>query len=230
MRITILAIALVLGLASASAAQEWIEYQNNEDGFKVNFPGTPTITDMPWVTEQGYVIPARIYSAAMGGGKYAMTVVDYTVIERLGMERSEKCPIGAETCQGQPAGGLRNAIGPGYATQEIRDGLVFASFKYLQRDGAKLTEYLWNWEDLVEGHQIHLTNVDGSRTFVFIAMHENKLYILDATVPKGYPEPGLFQQSLGWVDKDGRGIRYQAIYSNEFHGLRIDPPPPIVGR
>ena len=60
-------------------------------------------------------------------------------------------------------------------------------------------------------------------------MHENKLYILDGTVPKGYPEPGLLQQSLGFVDKEGRGIRYQAIYSNEFHGLRIDPPPPLVG-
>jgi len=59
-------------------------------------------------------------------------------------------------------------------------------------------------------------------------MHENKLYVLDATVPKGYPEPGLFQQSLGYVDKDGNGIRYQAVYSNQFHGLRIDPVPPLV--
>jgi hypothetical protein len=229
MRAITLAIAMLLGLGSASRAQEWIEYQNNEDGFKVNFPGDPKITDMPWVTEQGYIIPARVYSGEMGGGKYSMTVVDYTVIERLGMDRSSKCPVGAETCQGQPAGQLRIAIGPGYATQEIRDALVFASFKYLQREGAKLTEYLWNWEDLVEGHQIHLTNADGSRTNLFIAMHENKLYILDATVPKGYPEPGLFQQSLGWVDKQGRGIRYQAIYVNEIHGLRVDPPPPLAG-
>jgi hypothetical protein len=229
MRLFTLALAMVLGFASASGAQEWIEYQNNDDGFKVNFPGDPKITDVPWVTEQGYIIPARVYSAATGSGKYSMTVVDYTVIERLGMERSEKCPVGAETCQGQPAGQLRTAIGPGYATQEIRDAMVFASFKYLQREGAKLTEYLWNWEDLVEGHQIQLTNADGSRTFLFIAMHENKLYVLDATVPKGYPEPGLFQQSLGWVDKQGRGIRYQAIYVNEIHGLRLDPPPPLAG-
>ena len=87
--------------------------------------------------------------------------------------------------------------------------------------------YVWNWEDLVEGHELHLTNADGSRTFAFVAMHENKLHILDGTVPKGYPEPGLFQQSLGWVDEEGRGVRYQAIYSNEFHGLRVDPLPPI---
>jgi hypothetical protein len=146
------------------------------------------------------------------------------------MERSQKCPVGAETCQGQPAGGLRSVIGPGYATQDIRDAIVYATFKYLQKD-VKVTEYLWNWQDLVEGHQLQLTNTaDQSRTYLYISMHENKLYIQDATVPKGYPEPGLFQQSLGYVDKDGNGIRYQAIYSNQFHGLRIDPVPPRVGQ
>ena len=40
-------------------------------------------------------------------------------------------------------------------------------------------------------------------------MREHKLYILESTVPKGYPEPGLFQQSIRWVDKHGNGIRYQ---------------------
>ena len=55
---------------------------------------------------------------------------------------------------------------------------------------------------------------DGSRTFAFIAMHTDRLYILEGTVPKGYPPPALFQQSLGYVDKDGRGMRYSAIYSN----------------
>ena len=32
-----------------------------------------------------------------------------------------------------------------------------------------------------------------------------------------------------WVDKDGKGIRYQTIYSNEFHGMKQYPPPPLVG-
>jgi hypothetical protein len=219
---------LGLGLASPSSAQEWIEYQNNDDGFKVVFPSQPKITDTVWTTEQGYVLPARVYSADSNGGRYSMTVVDYSGIERLGMERSEKCPVGAETCQGQPAGGLRTVIGPGYATQDIRDAIVYATFQYLRRD-VRVSEYLWNWQDLVEGHQLQLTNnADQSRTYLYISMHENKLYVQDATVPKGYPEPGLFQQSLGYVDKDGNGIRYQAIYSNQFHGLRIDPVPPLV--
>ena len=223
MRLTTFVIALVLGLVAPSMAQEWIEYQNIQDGFKINFPGQPKITDTTWVTGQGYVLPARVYSGAMGSGRYSMTVVDYNVIERLGMERSEKCPVGGETCQGQPAGQLRSVIGPGYATQEIRDAMLNATYKLVQRD-AKLT-------DLVEGYELHLiNNADQSRTMAFVAMHENKLYVMEGTVPRGYPEPGLFYQSLGWVDKQGNGIRYQQVYSNEFHGLRIIPVPPRAGQ
>src|SRR5437667_8575831 len=84
---------------------------------------------------------------------------------------------------------------------------------------------------MVEGHFIQLTNnADQSRTFAFIAMHQNKLYIVEGTVPKGYPEPGLFQQSMGWVDKDGNGIRYQMIYSNAYHGMGVYPVPPARWR
>jgi hypothetical protein len=230
MRRTIVGIAFVLGLAAPAMAQEWIEYQSNEDGFKINFPGQPSITDTTWVTGQGYVLPARVYRGAASGGRYSMTVVDYNVIERLGMERSEKCPVGAETCQGQPAGQLRSVIGPGYATQEIRDAMLNATYKLLQRD-ARLAALLWNFEDLVEGYELHLVNnSDQSRTMAFVAMHENKLYVMEGTVPKGYPEPGLFYQSLGWVDRNGNGIRYQQVYVNEFHGLRIDPVPPRAGQ
>src|SRR4051794_20015963 len=107
MRASAFVIAMLLAAAAPVAAQDWVEYQNNEDGFKVDFPVQPTISYTTWTTEQGYVLPARVYSAQNFSGKYSMTVVDYSVIERLGMERSEKCPAGAETCQGQPAGGLR---------------------------------------------------------------------------------------------------------------------------
>src|SRR5207245_6061499 len=84
---------------------------------------------------------------------------------------------------------------------------------------------------MVEGHLIQLTeNADQARTCAYIAMHENKLYILEGTAPKGYPAPGLFQQSLGWVDKDGNGIRYQTIYSNAYHGMGVYPVPTLAGR
>ena len=93
-----------------------------------------------------------------------------------------------------------------------------------------MTSYTYDWQDLVEGYFLQLTNnADQSRTFAYLAMHEHKLYIVEGTVSKGSPQPGLFQQSLGWVDKEGRGIRYQSLYSNTFHGMGVYPKPPIVG-
>ena len=226
MRATALVFALMLSIARPAFAQEWDQYINTEDGFKVDFPGQPKITQTTWKSEYGYMLPARVYSVDKGKEHYSMTVVDYNGIQAMGRERSAKCPPGAETCQGQRAGALVNVIGPAYSTQDIRGALVYASFKFIQRD-AKLTAYLWNWQDLVEGHEIHLTNnADQSRTMAYVAMRENRLYILEGTVPKGYPEPGLFYQSLGWVDKDGNGVRYQSIYVNEIYGLGLYPTPP----
>jgi len=54
-------------------------------------------------------------------------------------------------------------------------------------------------------------------------MHEEKLYIAEGTVPDGYPEPGLFYQSLGWLDENGNGIRYGEFYRNGY------PKPPRQG-
>jgi hypothetical protein len=106
----------------------------------------------------------------------------------------------------------------------MRGAIVFASWRLMQRD-AKLTSFVWNFVDMVEGHQLQLTNnADKSRTFAGIYMHQNKLYIIEGTVPANYPEPGLFQQSLGWLDENGIGLRYQTYYSNSY------PPPPRVNR
>jgi hypothetical protein len=92
----------------------------------------------------------------------------------------------------------------------------------MQRD-AKLTSFVWNFVDLVEGHQLQLTNNADKSAVRRDYMHENKLYIVEGTVPAGYPEPGLFQQSLGWLDENGVGLRYQSYYSNGY-------PPPRVNR
>jgi hypothetical protein len=90
---------------------------------------------------------------------------------------------------------------------------------------------MWNHQDLVEGHQLQLTNnADQSRTFAFITMRENKLYIVEGTVPKGWPEPALFQNSMGFLDKAGNGVRYQTIYSNTVYGLGDREAPTYGGR
>jgi hypothetical protein len=152
-----------------------------------------------------------------------VTVVDYAPIEQQGIERRKRCPAGAETCIGS------DLAGPGHWKHDVRGAIVYATTKFLERN-AKVTRYHWSHQDLVEGHQLQLTNADSSRTFAFVGMHEMKLYVLEGTVPPGSPEPGLFQQSMGWVDADGRGIRYQTIYANQFHGLKQTPPPARAGR
>jgi hypothetical protein len=222
MRAVMLVFAFVLSVAAPAVAQEWTEYQNIQDGFKVVFPGQPKVTETTWKSEFDYVLPARVYTAERGQERYSLTVVDYSGIEQQGIAHLKTCAAGAETCFGS------ELSGPGYWRHDVRGALIWATSKFFQRD-AKVTRYHWSHQDLVEGHQLQLTNADQSRTFAFVAMHEMRLYILEGTVPKGYPEPGLFQQSMGWVDKDGNGIRYQTIYVNQFYGLKQMPPPSSGG-
>ena len=224
MRTIALAFVFALAISPVALAQEWAEYVNPQDGFKINFPGKPKIAEITWKSQMEYTLPGRVYSAERGRERYSITVVDYSTLEQQGIARAKTCPPGNEQCRENAAA----VIGPGYWKQDERGAIVFATFKLLQRD-AKVTSYTYDWQDLVEGHFLQLTNGDQSRTFAYIAMHEHKLYIVEGTVPKGYPEPGLFQQSLGWVDKDGRGIRYQTLYSNTYHGMGVYPKPAIVG-
>jgi hypothetical protein len=217
--IAILTAALVLSAAPARA-QGWSDFVSREDGFRVNFPAAPTATETTYTSEYGAKLPAREYRVSRGQERYSVTVVDYRPIEKLLTEKSKTCPPFAdERCTGIGAGA---AVGFGYWKTDVRGALVWASWQFMQRD-ARVTHYMWNFIDLVEGHQLQLTNnVDKSRTFVAIYMHDNRLYILDGTVPDGDPEPGLFQQSLGFVDKDGNGVRYRDYYDNDY------PPPPLV--
>ena len=220
MRMTALVLALLLSITAPAAAQEWELYQSLEDTFEVNFPGTPTIIETTYTTVLDYVLPARVYSAERGPGRYTMTVVDYTGLEALGIARSETCEAGNAQCRKNNNGN----IGNGYWIHDARSAMMWATSK-LVRAAAEVTLLSWEWQDMVEGHALNLTNDDGSRTFAYVAMHENKLYIMEGTVPRGYPEPGLFQQSLGWIDGEGNGVRYETLYSNTYHGMGIYPKP-----
>jgi hypothetical protein len=52
-------------------------------------------------------------------------------------------------------------------------------------------------------------------------LHENRLYILEATVPPKAPQPGLFQQSLSLLDDAGNRVRYQTIYYKRLPSTRL---------
>ena len=207
--IRVVAAAVILSLPGAALAQEWTEFSSKEDLFTCNFPGTPKVTPTTWTSEYGASLPGRVYSAEGAIGRYSMTVIDYRDVEKILTEKSKSCPPGAETCRG--GGG---ATGAGYWKIDLQGAPEYAVWKYLQHD-AKVTNFMWNMMDMVGGRQLQLTNnADKSRTFVSIYMHMNKLYIMEGTVGANMPEPGLFQQSLGWLDEQGNSIRYQQFYLN----------------
>jgi hypothetical protein len=201
----------VVGLVlccSIAFAQEWIEFSSREERLTCLFPAQPKVTNTAWTTEFGAILPARIYSATQGQSRYSLTVVDYNPIEQLMVEKSKSCPPGTETCQGVADWGL------GYWKNDMRGAIVYAVSKFLERD-VKVTHLMWNSQQVVQGQELQVTNnADQSRTFASVYMHENRLVILEATVPKNYPPPTLFTQSLSWLDENGRVIRYSTIYIN----------------
>jgi hypothetical protein len=86
--------------------------------------------------------------------------------------------------------------------------------KFLERD-ARATSVIWNGIALVQGMELRLTNTaDQSRTFASIYMHENRLVIMEATVPRGGPPPVAFNESLNWLDEQGLAVRYVSTYVN----------------
>ena len=216
--IPIVVTAVLLRGGTPAVAQEWIEFANREDRFTCNFPGQPVVTETTWISEYEAVLPARVYSAERGPSRYSVTVADYSHSQRILTEKAQNCPPGAERCSGS------DITGEGYWRHDVRGALLYATWRFLQRD-AEFTHLGYNYVDRVEGHQLHLTNNTGqSRTFASIYTHEDKLYVMEGTVPAGYPDPALFQQSLGWLDENGVSLRYQSTYSNGF------PPPPRVER
>ena len=56
-------------LSSSAAAQEYSEYISKEDGFRVTFPGQPTISTTTYKSEYGADLPARVYTVAARNGK-----------------------------------------------------------------------------------------------------------------------------------------------------------------
>jgi len=194
--------ALVLAVSGTSFAQGFIQYTSSQDFFGVSFPGEPTVRETTWKSEGGVALPARVYTVDNARGRYSMTVVDYKDAEKLHAERAAQC---------QKGGGEGDACMNPWRS-DVGGAIVWATWQFMQRD-AKVTFYGWYSADQVPGHQLQLLNADQSRTFAAVNMHLTRLFILEATVPRGAPAPGLFQQSLMFLDEQGRSIRYRVYYS-----------------
>ena len=224
MRLRSFAAALILFTSTPALAQEWKEFESRQDRFTCNFPGDPTITETTFMSQFGHRLPARTYSVQLAPDhKFSVTVADYSNITQMGLEKQKNCPAGSEACRGG-SGAPGNSTGPGYSKADRAGAITYATWLFMQRD-AKVTHLLWTNISLVEGHQIRLVNnADKSQTAASVFMHEDRLYIAEGTVPANYPEPGLFYQSLGFLDENGNGIRYQDFYRNGY------PKPALQGQ
>ena len=196
---------LLTGFMPVSApAQGWFEYVNRIDRFSVNFPAEPDVREFSYASEFDATFPGRIYFARVGENTFSVTVVDFADSER----------IHAEMEKTEAASGANAWI------NDQRASVARAAREFRQR-GGEVTYDAWSHIDLVEGHQLQITNSDGSRTFAGIYLHGNasRLHVLEATVTAESPPPGQFQQSLRFLDEEGERIRYRLSPN----GCTVDP-------
>ncbi len=186
-------LASILGFCESAVAQRWIQYASATDGFRIMAPGEFAIEEIDFETEYGIVVPARIFSHENDTGRYSVTVVDYRDSQRLHDERLRE--IGA-------------LYQPIYGQVDVRGSIAFAAKKI--RDRASTIEYdAYHYISRIDGHQLQTTNPDQTRTFAAIYLYESRLYVIDATASPDIAPPGMFQQSLEFIDEDGEVITFR---------------------
>ncbi len=191
LRVVGAAVALIFG--GSATAQDWVTYTSPEDRFRVHVPCEFSIETIDWQAEYGSVLPARVYSCDAGSrGEYKVTVADYTNALDIYMSREGRTEADYVDL---------------YWEIDIRASVIYAASQIRQREG-EVTFDAYHYVDRVEGEQIQMTYPDERRLYAAIYLHNSKLYIFEATVDPRTPPPGMFQQSMGFVDDDGNRIRY----------------------
>jgi hypothetical protein len=215
MRITSVLTALCLLLpGQAVSAQDWVEYANRVDRFTVPAPGEPKVETITWDSEYGAKFPGRVYRWERGRSRYSVTVVDYSDSERIHSKVNHIAYSG-----GPGPGGV-------YWLVDIVGSVAYAATKYREKPGVKVTYDAFHYIEFVPGHELQLTNPDGSRTYVGLYLHDNRLYILDATAPRTEAPPIIFQQSFGFLDANGMPVRYRPFYVNPLPAPRAGQADP----
>ena len=205
MRLLSMFLAFVLCVPGLALAQGWDTFISRLDRFSITFPGEPEVKEITWDSEYDAVFGGRVYSVQQGQSRYSVTAIDYTDAEARHAELSKNPSFNQSV----------------YWQIDIMGSIQYAATTlFRQREGATVTWDAWHYIDLVEGHQLQLTNADQSQTFVGIYLHENRLYIAEATVPRRSPPPGLFQQNLSFLDEAGERVRHDTLYTNV--------PPPVT--
>ena len=216
----LIAAALVVCASQSALAQEWARFVSPEDGFSANYPGKPKAETTTYLTEYRQTLPAKVYSAADALGRYSTTVVDYRGIEKMHTDRAAKCQA-AKGANQQDGDTCQNDF-----RVDVAGATEHAVWNYMKRDGVKITHYMFYFVELVSGRLLQMTNPDKTRTYAAIHQHAGRLYIHQATVAAGMPEPILFMQSLAWVNDKGLAIRYRTLYTEGYGDWRYPHPQP----
>ena len=206
MRALMLLLIPAIALVPHAATAQWRQFVDQAEFFSANFPAEPEVREMDYHSEYGGTLPAKVYTVTGDGRLYSLTVVDFTDAERAYAELSDRTD---------------EANNASLWLYDQRASIAYAARAFRLR-GGEVTFDAWHHIDLVEGHQLQITNPDRSRTYAGIYLHVPRLYILEATVPEGSLPQGLFQQSLRFLDDEGRGIRYRLFPD----GSRERRPPP----
>ena len=201
-------------------AQDWVTLTVTEDGFRANYPDKPAVDNVRYESEFHLSLPARVYRASDEFGRYTTTVVDYRDSERLHNERAAKC-LAAGGANQQDGDTCQNDF-----MMDVAGAMDHAAERLLMRTGSKVTQYGTYFLDRVAGRWLQLTNADRSRTYAAFHQHAGRLYIHEATVPAGMPEPILFMHSLAWVDDKGQAIRYRTLYTEGYAEWKFPQPTP----
>jgi len=222
---------LLLASGPVFAQEDITDYVSKPDYFSINFPGQPKVADISYPDEYRLTLPARVYTADQGRNHYKVTVVDYRGVPKLHAARNTQCTHDA----GADKPGLtqqqrRDLIGDtcqDETVKDIRGAMMWATWNIVEK-AAKVTHLAHYNIDVIEGHEVHTINPDESRTYAAIHMYENRLYIAEATVPKGAPASNWFQISLRFLNEQYQPVRYQysglMTYSNGY------PKPPLANQ
>ena len=193
MRISSLPLTFAVLFSGFATAQEWRTFTDQSEFFSVNFPDEPEVTEISYPSEYGVTLPAKVYAVRNGDSLHSVTVVDYNRAQRIYEELPDRTDEG------------NNAA---LWLYDQRASVAYAARAFRLR-GGEVTYDAWHHIDLVEGHQLQITNSDDSRTYAGMYLHDGRLYVVEATVPPGSLPQGLFQQSLTFLDEGGNRIRYR---------------------
>ena len=219
LRVPVLLLALSLALPSLVSAQEWKEFTSKDDKFTAWFPGEPSLTTRPWTSEFGALLEAHVYTATQGPSTYTLTVVDHSSVQKQLTDKAKQCAQGDERCDG-----ATQYSGAGYWKNDVRGAMAYGVFSMLKRPNEQVTHFGMSVAQAMEVNQVQLlNNVNNTRTHAIVYMHEYRLYILEATVPKNYPAPQQFTLSITLYHDDMTVPRYGQAGGVYYFGARVDP-------